>query len=877
MKFIKTTLWACFTILILSHTSISQQSSVFTLNQFDEKALISAKENPEGKSYYTLNEEIFSNPSFGEGAILEIQKRDGNVEQLVILDREEYMPGAISIRAFKVGNKDKIFVATFNNGTLNGIFYDTQNQNLYFGNDIEMSRNFMSTKEQGPDGPFICGTELLDVEYQKPGISRSKTETNKSNSLEKAALNFSSVDDSVTIDLMIVYTEASENWANTESGFGDINGAIAQIMNTSQLALDNSETGIKLRLVHSYKTNYDEVAAAVGFSDTIGRFRDNAEVNALRNQYGADIVSMLVDIDPEISSGTRGIGYLGSFYSGNDQAAFNVNDIRSSANAYVVIHEIGHNMGNAHARTQVSNAAGDKGGLFEYSTGYQSFIWNFATVMGYAEQIPRIPYFSSPDITFNGATVGTATSNNARSLREIKRVISNHRPSVVDPPSASLLADVISIEMNREDNLSIPFQIFNDGDSPLVWDIDFRLSSNNFKRKINNAKTIAPANFDRIIRNPASYTRLETSKSKSALAEEVLYTTSFEGSEGFDSGTHEAEGEWRAVSNDEFSISSENAKSGSQHLRILGDGGGSSKFIGAPFFGYQQFGNYEITVNFSISSATEGYDFYVFDGKSGEFSSAIIYSDGTIFAADLDEVGNLTFFSTSAVVNTDQYYELKMVIDPDNRVVRYTIDGNIIAENSILKGFSPGEMQILNRNSENGSAIDVDDIEIKKISAPYPWLSTGGESTGVTFEGASSSRSINFSTVGISAGTYRTTMRVSTSDPLKEVINVPITLNVSVAVSNEEEEIPTKLLLKQNYPNPFNPSTTISYTLENADDIQLEVFNIQGQRIATLFNGKQQQGEHEISFDASNLSSGVYLYRLKTSSIVLTRQMILIK
>lgn len=97
-------------------------------------------------------------------------------------------------------------------------------------------------------------------------------------------------------------------------------------------------------------------------------------------------------------------------------------------------------------------------------------------------------------------------------------------------------------------------------------------------------------------------------------------------------------------------------------------------------------------------------------------------------------------------------------------------------------------------------------------------------------------------------------------------------------VSNEEEntEIYT-FALTQNYPNPFNPSTNISFTLPEPSDISLKVFNMLGQEVADLLSGKKQAGRHAISFDASGLSSGIYIYRLEAGSYTQTRKMLLIK
>ena len=88
---------------------------------------------------------------------------------------------------------------------------------------------------------------------------------------------------------------------------------------------------------------------------------------------------------------------------------------------------------------------------------------------------------------------------------------------------------------------------------------------------------------------------------------------------------------------------------------------------------------------------------------------------------------------------------------------------------------------------------------------------------------------------------------------------------------------PIEFRLDQNYPNPFNPATIIPFHLPVAADVKLEVFDLLGRRVAVLVDGYTPAGQQSIQFDASELASGVYIYRLVTSSASFTRKMLLLR
>ena len=134
------------------------------------------------------------------------------------------------------------------------------------------------------------------------------------------------------------------------------------------------------------------------------------------------------------------------------------------------------------------------------------------------------------------------------------------------------------------------------------------------------------------------------------------------------------------------------------------------------------------------------------------------------------------------------------------------------------------------------------------------------------------------------------------------ISNVPAQLyNVSGNLANPTEEeiiaggacttvavkenfsLPTDFELNQNYPNPFNPTTTIEYTIPDvASDfslrnVELNIYDVLGKRVATLVNEAQSAGNYSVQFDASNLSSGIYYYQLKTDIFWETKKMLLMK
>ncbi len=95
--------------------------------------------------------------------------------------------------------------------------------------------------------------------------------------------------------------------------------------------------------------------------------------------------------------------------------------------------------------------------------------------------------------------------------------------------------------------------------------------------------------------------------------------------------------------------------------------------------------------------------------------------------------------------------------------------------------------------------------------------------------------------------------------------------------ASDNPELPREFALKQNYPNPFNPSTMIEFAVPAEGNVELSIYNLVGQKVATLVNGKVAQGQHIVEWNARAAATGMYFYRLQMGNQVMTRKMLLLK
>jgi len=170
------------------------------------------------------------------------------------------------------------------------------------------------------------------------------------------------------------------------------------------------------------------------------------------------------------------------------------------------------------------------------------------------------------------------------------------------------------------------------------------------------------------------------------------------------------------------------------------------------------------------------------------------------------------------------------------------------------------------------------DFTVENITTPDPVFTVSGFPFLVP---ANSNQSVQLTFSPLQAGEYSGNLIVVTDQPDTRSIWLQA---VAVPFTGLEKSdlLPQEYSLSQNYPNPFNPVTVIHFELPRASEIQLEIFNLLGQRIHTLVEGKKSAGRYDVTWDGKNeqgipLSSGIYIYRLTAGEYQRTMKMVLLK
>jgi hypothetical protein len=885
-------------IILFTFSGILAQSNnnPVTLFQFEPgKQITEVLPEHETERYYiSFNTNIAETGQLEPGNKIEFPV-NGEVLTLSVLRVSQYMPETFSVIAREDADGTLLAFTIADDRVFGKLHHVAANELYHLDYDVNEGSNYLA--KIAPTNLDVLECTIDDLHVHDDGRLHGDTqefiERHKTARSPNVNAMASTLDDETTIDLMIVYTPAAVDWS-LNSSFGSMGAVIAQSMNLSQGALDNSDIGIELRLVHSHLTDYDELNDGTTSNSRLRRLTSSPtyrpaswsddfgymdEVHILRDQYGADLVAGFFNV-----SDTGGLAWVLSNTGGSPLIGFSLNRVQQIATGYTLIHEIGHNMGNLHARNQTTQAAGAVGGIFHYSVGYrwETVNGNYNTVMAYSQGFQQAPLFSSPDLTFGGTPAGTyepgvGPTDNRRSMREIKRAIASYRPTVIDSPEKTVSTDAVTVTMNREDYTEVSISINNDGDSNLMWFVDFDFPSHAVLPKM---KT--PADIESLDSDDSVTPDVPTGASELAAADHdgTIFSEDFS---TFSTGTFPSRNEWRGGNNSTlFEVSTSNPSTGSNHIRLRSNSIDTNTLrVRSPYFGPQPFGEFELSMDIAIfpdagSQQVERHDIYVYDGATGSISSGLVFSNNTIFAWGFNAEGGTSFLSTGFSYTLSEYKNVRIVYNSSHGVIEYFYDNQKIAERPYTLGTTIDYFHVLNFNDTELGFIDIDNITVKRPHI-FPWLEVEKYAGSAGPEGTDN-LVLQFNTQGIAAGTYDVDMYIYSNDPEQEFKKIPVRLNVNNEVSTETiDGRPESISLSQNYPNPFNPGTMIRYDLPVASEVRLEVFDLLGRKVATLENGLVQSGTHEVYFNASGLSSGIYIYRLHAGQQVLTRQMVLVK
>lgn len=320
-------------------------------------------------------------------------------------------------------------------------------------------------------------------------------------------------------------------------------------------------------------------------------------------------------------------------------------------------------------------------------------------------------------------------------------------------------------------------------------------------------------------------------------------------------------------------------------------------------FGPYTSGNWEIDFQMYIPTGASGYfnTLSIFAGAASEWGMQAFFNVGG--SGTLDAGGQT---AASFTFQNDHWFLVQVIVDLDNDHAEYWMNGSMIYQwQWTLGALGQGGSLQLNANDFFGyvatdqtyyddySINDITPVELTSFTASVNegnvvlnW-STATETNNHLFEIERRAEQGEYFAIGYvnGAGTTTEPQNYSYVDNTVQTGKYyyrlkQVDFNGSFEYSDEVEvdvNGPLTFNLEQNYPNPFNPSTTIKFSVPESGNIKLAVYNTVGEEVAVLVNGYSDSGFFEVSFNASSLPSGVYLYKLQSANSVQTKKMMLLK
>lgn len=845
------------------------------------------------------------------GELLSIEVTQGEERVFEVIRVSEFVPGIVSVSARQFGNPNNFLTANWHadgrmlaNILLYGEnrFYRVQHNNdtglHVLGRYFQEELDILECSEES-NKPFFHQDghplEHHSESTQKHGHQQPFNAPVFPGSAETTYTT--GTDNNTIIDVLLVYTPNAANWASNNFS-GGIEDVVAEMMNLSQLTLDNSRTYLELRVVGLEQVAYSDdgnnapvssgihlrrVTTSPNYSPWGSSFGGHPitgfmdEVHDWRDELGADMVSALMQV-----SDVGGIAWLGGGPYPEPNLMFSVNRVQQMTSTYTFIHELGHNLGVHHSRNQNSSPAGTFGAAFDYSTGWRFIGQNdgqsYATVMTYAQQSTRIPYFSNPDVEFQGTPTGDyfeihAPADAARTIRNTAPFVAGNFAARYESPSLSMDTGEITLTLAKGQTETLQIPVNNTGESTLMIRPEVRSGV--------SSTTNLQMDGDWIERH------LQPAREATGIPENYVWGSSFEGSEDFFSGTFSLTNDWKVYSrqtSEFFQIAHTDAIDGNQYLRLVHQphlGTGASLGVTSAYQTYFPNSAWRFSTYIRINNPDlSDYIIHLYDSSARNMPQNVAYvafqSSGFIRYGMHMNGNQIITASTGVEWVKDEFKLFEIVYIPEDGSIHFFYDEEHIATSAPLSAKRPLQAVIDRTNIGNNSTGDFDAFYLETLYEDFEFVTINQRTYSIADNGTATV-SLDFDTTELDHGVYGFYVDVYSNDPDNKLISIPVELTVSGTVSVPGDEKPVALSLDQNYPNPFNPTTSIRFQLPEAGNVSLDVFNVVGQKVATLVNGNMSAGSHTVGFDASALSSGIYIYRIQTPSGTLSRKMMLVK
>ncbi len=260
--------------------------------------------------------------------------------------------------------------------------------------------------------------------------------------------------------------------------------------------------------------------------------------------------------------------------------------------------------------------------------------------------------------------------------------------------------------------------------------------------------------------------------------------------------------------------------------------------------------------------------------ENGAFLIRAVGTKGGGGGGNQDPVAVANISKTQAEVNETITFDGSQSYDNDGNITQYMWnfgDGFTSTQPTATHAYSQPNTynySLTVTDNANATGLKTGQIIVSAVSNDYV---TVNPSTGSIQPGGSQTITLTLDAQNIQEGQY--TGQVTISGNGGNII-IPIDYLVDV---EQLTSVPTEFSLSQNYPNPFNPSTSIEFSLPRSTEVSLRVFDMLGKEVVTLVNENKSTGSYRVSFDGSNLASGVYVYRLETDKFIDTKKLVLLK